>query len=119
MRDTAIKAPPPRWKGRIDVLCRRLVESWTRIGLLFLLTGLIALGILMTRPKRRGRCVGDRSRKSGLRSAENNTEQDRAQGGLSATSSKDACGDAEMKRRRGRENSDDWGLDVEDTCITQ
>ena len=119
MKDSTIKAPASRWKRRTAVLFYRLVDSWTKIGLFFLLTGLVALGILVFKPNRRDRVNAKRSRGTGFRPADRDDELNRAQHGFSDGPSKDARVDQNTEGKGKSEHDDDCGLDLEDTCIVQ
>jgi hypothetical protein len=117
--DTAA-LPPLKWRQTVGVLTMRLVDLWARIGVLLLLTTLVALGVLIIRPRPQGRRIGNEAATSQHwfsnqreRRTFSNTEL-----GAVVGSFKDAEMYTKMERRDSRVNGN-YGLDVEDTCILQ
>lgn len=109
----------------MDVLAMRLVDSWTRIGLLMLCTMLIALGILIVRPRSQGRRIPDESGGSRRYFEETRKRADSVMGVLHGTekvASETLCGDGDpggMVGGRKKRGDEEDGLDVEDTCAVQ
>ncbi|KAL5399912.1 hypothetical protein PMIN06_002628 [Paraphaeosphaeria minitans] len=111
----------------MDVLATRLVDSWARIGILLLGMLLVALGLLMVRPRAQGRRIPDEShrhRHQHQHLKEHRGRADSALGMLSGTRMDAAAGtvmDAEMGEKTGRSKRgvEGDGLDVEDTCVVQ
>lgn len=120
-----IDASSLRWKEKIDRLAMRLVESWTRIGLLLLFGVLVAVGAMVVRPRRQGRRIQGAftqmqyydkySREWGYGARQAPPEMDI---GAVIASSEDAEGGG-RKNRVSRWGDGDDGLDVEDTCALQ
>lgn len=115
------------WRDKACVLGRRLVESWTRIGLLLLFASLVGLGILVVRPRRQGRRMGIGSTLTSRNTDEVLRHDDKgpwdgAQRGMESDGVSGSPNEASMGVQMGgkarRREEDDW-LDVEDTCVLQ
>lgn len=125
MGTKTLKTAPLTWRQKVDVLCHRLVESWARIALLLLLASLVGLGILIIRPRRQGRRIGNEPMPSQRLSRNSRNRWDcvlQILGKMDIStvtgSFKNAGMSAKMSKRHRWEQMEDI-LEVEDTCVLQ